>query len=417
MLVIDTPTSLRIPESDLLPLVKAHLTYTNKSIQYQIAKLKRAAWFDREKHAERLAELQEKKTQCLLYEDENGHWTLSGLAEDVARILHLPIQKNVTYPEPKLIPWAKIPPDLRDYQEECVSLFLQEKHASVEMATGLGKSFILMHLVKRLGLKAVVMAPTESIAKQLYADFSTFIGKARVGRYFGGKKDSGKLITIAIHASLVRIEPGSDDWAAFSDAKVFVADESHLTPAATLFKVCTGLLARAPYRFFVSGTQMRGDGADILLRGITGPVLKKMTVVDGVNAGWLAKPTFRVIQMMSHDGYQSSDPMKMTQRHLLYNPDVIAKACAIANAAVQRLGHQVLILIDEVEQFAYLLPHLRAEVRFAHGPLDKNNLKVVPKQYQKVDNSKLVEAFNNREYPILVGTSAIGMGTDVKSGL
>jgi type I site-specific restriction endonuclease len=57
---------------------------------------------------------------------------------------------------------------------------------------------------------------------------------------------------------------------------------------------------------------------------------------------------------------------------------------------------------------------LRFPVKFAHGPLGENKAKV-PKEYQEVDNGALVEGFNNCEFPILVGTSAVSTGTDIRS--
>jgi superfamily II DNA or RNA helicase len=414
-LVLDSPTQVRIPD-DAHPeqFVKEYLTYTDKSVEYQIRRLKKAAWFDAEKHAEKLEELQALKRPCLLYKDDLGYYTLSGLTQDVAQVLRLEVENNLIYPPAKTIPWAKVPPELRQYQQDTVALFLDSRHAAAEMATGLGKSFIILHIAKRLGLKTVVMAPTTSIADQLYDDFVAYLGKKYVGRFYGGKKDSEKLITVAIHASLARIERGSGDWSAFADTNVFIADESHLCPAATLYQVCTGLLANAPYRFFLSGTQLRGDGSGLLLKGITGPILKRMTVVDGVEQGYLAKPQFRIIQTTSSDPYESSDPMKMTQKHLLYNPTVLAKAAGIANLAVSKLGHQVLILIDEVKQFRFLTPYLRHETKFAHGPLNSDNEGDVPEEHHTTDNGKLVKEFNDGKFPILVGTSAIGLGTNIK---
>jgi superfamily II DNA or RNA helicase len=415
--IIDSPTSARIVgHDDKLALIQRYLTYTDKSIAYQIQKLKHSQWFDAERHADQLEELQRLHKPCLLKQDENGYYTLSGLASEVALFLNDTVTNTVTYPKPgRSIPWEKVPPALRPYQRETVDLFMERFHAAAELATGLGKSYILMYLAKELGLKTVVMAPTTSIANQLYDDFVLFLGKKRVGRYYGGKKDSSRLVTVAIHASLARIDPTSDDWAALSAAQVFIADESHLCPANTLYEVCTGLCGSAPYRFFLSGTQLRGDGADLLLRGVTGPVLKRMSVIDGVEQGWLAKPTFKVLSVTSDDPYEGSDPMKATQKHLLYNPLVNAKAGALATAAVAKMDHQVLILIDEVKQFRYLSPHLKAEARFAHGPLNKENEKDVPEAHRDADNKQLVKDFNDRKFPILVGTSAISLGTDVKS--
>jgi superfamily II DNA or RNA helicase len=329
-------------------------------------------------------------------------------------ILHTDVISQIQYPPPNLIPWAEVPPELRPYQQETVNLFLEKKHAAAEMATGLGKSYILMHVAKILGLKTVVMAPTTSIADQLYADFTRFLGKKYVGRFYGGKKETDKLFTVAIHASLARISEGSPAWNSLSATQVFIADESHLTPAATLREVCLNLVRGAPYRFFLSGTQMRADGADILLRGITGPILLRMAVEDGVRQGWLAKPIFRIFPVTSQDVYTSSDPLKMTQRHFYYNPIIIKKATALANYAVSQMNHQVFIAIDEIEQFRYLLPQLRAQVKFAHGGLMAEHKKFIQPEYQEADSTAIVKSFNAGEFPILIGTSAVGMGTDIR---
>ncbi len=415
-LIIQTPTQVRINETDpnKLALVTAALTYTDKSVDYQIRRMKQARWFDAVRHAERLEELQAQRRVSLVQEDEEGLYTLSGLAKDVDAVLHQGIENRVVYPPAKTIPWAEVPPTLRPYQQETVDLFLDHKHAAAEMATGLGKSYILLHVAKNLGLKTIVMAPTTSIADQLYADFTRFLGKKYVGRFYGGKKETEKLFTVAIHASLARIERGSPAWDVFSNTLVFIADESHLTPAATLREVCLGLCAAAPYRFFLSGTQMRADGADLLLRGITGPILKRMTVVDGVEQGYLAQPKFRIFPMASTDSYDSSDPLKMTQRHFYYNPNIIKKATDLANFAVTRMGHQVLIAIEEIDQFRYLIPHLRAEYKFAHGALTKEHLRLVPEAYRDSKTTPIVADFNAGKFPILIGTSAVGMGTDIK---
>lgn len=140
-----------------------------------------------------------------------------------------------------------------------------------------------------------------------------------------------------------------------------------------------------------------------------------MSVEDGVKAGWLARPSFKMVQVISNDGYQSADVNKMTRRHLLYNPIVNKKAAGIANAAVSLLNHQVLILVDEIEQFAHLQPLLKHKVAFAYGTLTSENEKWVQEQYRCKDNGKLIEDFNEGKIPILIGTSAVSIGTNIKT--
>jgi superfamily II DNA or RNA helicase len=104
----------------------------------------------------------------------------------------------------------------------------------------------------------------------------------------------------------------------------------------------------------------------------------------------------------------------MTRAHLYYNDEVIMKAADLANKSYEFLGQQVLILVEEVEQFGRLLPFLKHPVKFAHGPLTKQNIGDVPEAYQKVDVKELVEDFNARKFPFLVGTSCISTGTDIQ---
>lgn len=284
--------------------------------------------------------------------------------------------------------------------------------------TGLGKSLIILNLVKRLGQKTVVMTPSVSIARQIYDEFVEAFGTRYVGAFYDSKKQSNKKIVVSVAASLARVSAegeSNEHFKNLSSATVFIADESHTCPAKTLEDVCHRLLGKAPYRFFFSGTQIRGDGLDLLLKGITGPIVFRMTVKEGVEQGFLSKPIFHMVGVKSQAFLDSHDANEMTRTHLFYNPHVNKVAAAIANKSVSVLNHPVLILVDEFEQFAHLLPHLKHKVAFAHGGVTKDNSKYIPAEYHKSDPNALVEQFNNLEIPILVGTSCISTGTDIRS--
>jgi superfamily II DNA or RNA helicase len=418
MLYIDTPTKVRIPKADVsdiqLQQLKAGLTYTNKTAVFELSRLKKQArWMTEEEYQEKQDTLKAQTKVCLLFEDPNDYWTYSGLAQFVSGTLRQSIQNNIQYPDPQLLPWDNEPPfAMRAYQEEICDKLLQCKHGGVSVGTGLGKTLALTHLVKRLGLKTVVMAPSKSIADQIYDDFVKFFGKKRVGKFYDGKKDVKKQILVCTGQSLTRVEEG-EIWSKLQEVQVFIADESHQTPAATFKKVCLGPLAAAQYRFFFSATQMRNDGADILLEGITGPIVYDMTVRQGVDQGFLAKPIFHMYFAPSNGDYDKDDPQLMTRKHLYFHPKVTAHAAKLANQAATA-GLPCLILVDEVEQFTKLLPHLRFAPGFAHGPLAENKARV-PQEFWESDPNDLVQKFNDGKIPILVGTSCISTGTDIKA--
>jgi len=421
-----TPIKVTLEDS---PLLESYLTYIDKGVDFELNKLRHNKWMKRDDlyaWREKVALLEQKRKQSLLFSDPSP-WTYSGLGSWLAEKLNTQFEDLVAYPDPKPIPWERIPTKVpRDYQEEMKEKLIQAKHGAVEVGTGLGKSFVILLLAKHYGLKTVVMTPSVSIANQIYEEFLYHFGERYVGRFFNRKKDSSKLFTIGLDDSLTRIEEGSTHWINLSAAKVFIADESHQCPAKTLAKVCFGLCGTAPYRFFFSGTQMRGDGLDLLLAAITGDIVYKKTVQEGVDEGWLARPMFRMIDILGRSDYQSKDANDMTRGHLLYSKEVNSKAADIANFMVEQ-GRQVVILVKELEQFTWLLPYLKYEVKFAHGGVTKTKYgpkgKIlkrgsdldVPQAFHNSDPHALVESFNRKEFPILVGTSCITTGTDIQT--
>lgn len=416
MLRLTTPTKLELDITDSkYEKLRKVLTYTDKAAQQTYQRFKHARWyigkFGEEAYLEELERLKSETVKCLL----DGNYTYSGLADLVSKTLQQPIVSDVVYPEPELMAWENKPVHkMYYYQEAALAKLLEAKHAGVEIGTGLGKSYIIIHLVKNLGLQTVVMAPSTSIAEQLYESFVFHFGTRQVGRCFGGKKEYKKLITIALPQTLTRLDKTDPIYKKLSKSQVFIADESHLCPAETLSKVCFGLMQDSPYRFFFSATQLRNDGLDLLLDAITGPIVYKMTVKEGVDQGFISKPVFKMVKTITDVPCNSEDPNENTRECLLYNPRVIKLAADLANKFVTHLNHQVLILIDEVEQFTKLLPYLQHEVGFAHGPLSDNKAKV-PESYWKAESTDLVKRFNDGELPILVGTSCISTGTDIRT--
>jgi superfamily II DNA or RNA helicase len=425
--VVESPTKLRILGYDSSPrkeLLAAQLEYKNKPVEFEIKRMKNSAAFTiarigEEAYFETLEELKKRRIGSLLFSDEKGFWTYSGLASYLANAMNDTVRYEVQYPQTKLIPFANVPDKkMRYYQEAALEKLIEKKHAAVEIGTGLGKSFIILNLIKRIGLQTVVMAPSRNIADQLLHELTEAFGKKYVGCFYGGKKQIGKLITVAIGNSLTLVSKEEDPeiFKFLSETKVFIADESHMTPAETLEQVCMNVLSSAPYRFFFSGTQTRGDGKERILEGIIGDVVYEMTVRDGVDQGFLSKPDFIMLNVCTDSpSYMSKDPMRMTRKHLYYNANVNAWAAEIANKSVNSYHRPTLILVEEIEQFTHLLPHLRCDAHFAHGPLSKEQKKVLPEKYHTSNPGELVKAFDQGRVPLLIGTSCISTGTDIKS--
>lgn len=397
--------------SDDLKKFRAACTYRDKRVQFQLRRLRKNHWRD---CSQEIAELEAKEVTCL-YNETDGT-----IPSGLVPYLMKQFSGSATSGPPEIdtgsqMHWAVEPPSLRPYQETARQALLLEQHAAISLPTGSGKSLLAVWLVRTLGLKTVVMAPSINIANQLYADFSKYLGKGKVGKFYSGHKEPRKQIVIAVAASLTKVETDSPHWKPLHSTQVFIADEAHRTPAVTLEKVCFGLMASAPWRFFLSATQLREDGLQLLLQAITGPVVFEMTLRDGVDSGFLARPRFKLVEYTSKQYCSSKDAMEMNRVHLMHNPDVMRLAAGIAKNAVAA-GYPVLILIDEVQQFNVLRRFLHLPMAFAHGPVsrDEEGKWPIPEEFVDSDPTQLVAEFNEGKHQILVGTSCISEGTDVR---
>jgi superfamily II DNA or RNA helicase len=430
MLSLKSPTEMRLTGySQRSDAVREQLRYTDRKVDYTLRHFKASRrWFLRT-HSEdefnlRVSQLEEERNRNLLFEDEAGLWTYSGLRPLFEKEFDDKPTRLYSMPQAKLIPWASPPiKQPRYYQDNAKKALLEAAQygpAGVEMGTGLGKTLIIVMLLKELGLPAVIMSPSRNIGEQIYDELVQYFGARYVGYVGDGKKQWGRQFTVGVAASLRNVEPGSEGWYHCQQAKVFIADESHLCPAETLQQVCFGLMKEAPYRFFFSGTQMRGDGLDLVLDAITGPIVYRMTVAEGIDQGFLSRIVFRMCWTDSHvidrDGNleDSDDANELTRIHCFYNDELIQKAAEIANKAVTVMERPTVIMVEEFEQFARMIPYLRYDFRFAHGGTNKETKKLIPEQFWKSNPKQLVTDFNEGKFPILIGTSCIATGTDIQ---
>ena len=435
---LETPTKLRLPESFVETLGDT-LTYEDKAVTYEWLKWSKIQkqdnvylqsgmqghrhWFfnknAREDLDSKVSELFDQRFKSLLFKDEKGYWTYSGFWTKLFG--NAVIKREYELPEFGNVPWDHKPDmEPRWYQSKSVDLLAPEDHSrshgAVSLATGSGKSLILGLLTKRVGLPTLIITPNLSIASQLLDSFKKWFGKGRVGQYFKGKKQADKFIVIAVAASLARVEEGSDDWKLLSSKKMVLGDECHLTPPKQLKGVIFGLLENIPYRYWVSGTVFRNDGLELLLDGIVGDVVFELSVVDCVEGGFLSPLKFYQYKIESDSKKKVEDPIEATREHLHRNINVYKHAAKLINFAVTEKGKRVLVQIDSLDQFKSLLDGgLQVEAKFAHGGVTALNKDSVPQEHWKSDPNELIERFDKGEFPVLVGSSAIGCGSDVKS--
>lgn len=415
--VVKTPTKAYI-SSPNLPEIERFLTYNNSSHSFAYKKHLAAQWLKERnpiKWKEEADILRAKIKVCLMFKDSGGTYIRPGSIPYLIKeglIQASEIKSEVNYPVGKPYVWKhQFPFELYPYQKESVDLLLKEKHGSVELATGTGKTAILITIAQKLGLKTIIVTPSANIFNAILKDCKRMFGEKNVGGVGDGWKEYGRTLTVAIAKSLTMLEEGSEQWKDVQANKVMLIDETHGFAAETLEKVCNGSLGDVPYRFFFTGTLSRGDNAQKLLESIVGKTVKTVLTAEAVRGGFIANHEFRIVPTRSENHTYSNDAIKMKREHALYNPSVNFLMAKMANAFWEERKESTLILVSELSQIQEIVKHLKVPFGYAHSSANKAELKEM--NLEKVDVEEQLERFNKGEIKVLVSTSVLNTGANV----
>lgn len=403
-LILETPVKLRIAsatEAEVMSLQNV-LKYRDKAIEEQLRRMKKNPFFvkryGKEVYHEMLADLEAQLHKSLLFEDSEGMFTIPGVLSRLQRDFQVEFENQVYYPDFKLIPWDKMPEfDPYYYQDRAVDALVANPHSHVEIATGLGKSHIATLLVKHTGLPTIISTPSIGLAKSMYKELQERFGKRRVGMFGGSKKEIGKDILVCVGKSLSMVK--DENIEKFKKYQVFISDESHTLPANQFNYFCHTVLGHCPYRWFLSATQERNDGRDLLLEGIIGKKVYEMTIQEGQQKGYLATLKTLIFDVPSYSAYaNSNNVVKMNQSHFFGNNFILDIISQIVPDALAQ-GLPTLILVDEHEQELAIRNRIGPVYAYARGGSDTD---------------QICKDFNAGKIMCVVGTSAVSTGTNFK---
>lgn len=425
-------------------------TYTNKSVGYQISQAwKKLKWAQKrmaedpestrakkqvEFFQKQIAELEKIHHVQLPVPDADGFILPTGLIRRVQEMMPVVLDDRRVVPKQKAgFPAHGKLPTLRPYQVEQRDACLTKHQGTIVSATATGKTVVIQEVLRRLGLKALLVVPSISILDQTIKRFEAYFGKGRIGQYGDGKKHI-RDITIACAPSILKSSPS--DWDAID---VLLFDECHHVACETIERICYEFVPNAYYRFGFTATNYRADGADLAIEGGVFPPIHEYTVQQGIAQGHLTPPTFVVVNIdQSSSEAMISDPLKQFQEHVIKN-DFFNGVVLNQVQALFPKGKQIVLLVKEKEHGHALWRQLTERgvpVNFARTKESKDDrewfcaghdgvygddgkeLKAPCGDKCKnmapwVDPTKLVEGFNKGHERVLIGTSVIGEGTDI----
>ena len=440
-------------DPDSLKRIRACTFYKNTSAEFQYKRHLKNKYFKMnypEKWELHKQTLKLKVDRSLLFEEDGELCIRPGYLEYLKKDFSLNIENLISYPKPKPLPWyKKLKYEPRDYQKISTEELIKEKHANVELCTGAGKTLILLMIAQKLGLKTLVVTPSESIFLEILETFKEHFGPSTIGCLGGGMKKLGKKIIISISDSVANLKEGTKEYEEISGFDVLLGDESHTIPAETLEAMCFGVLKNIPYRFFLSGTQTRGDGTEKLLHSIIGKTVHTLSTAQAVRSGFICDHEYRVLKVLTTaTGFNSPDALEMKRQHFLYNDNISDFIAKLSQAVYENKKEQTLVLVDEVDQIVNLVRKLKIPYSVATSTNDtisilaaifnkdkarlKKAYKKNPEEFLKkvneimtpeqkallelIKNSspkQAVKDFNEGKARVLVGTSCISTGTNI----
>lgn len=414
---ITTPTIcyLEAPKDELDKLV-LNFQYKRKSDEETLRRLKDADWLKRKDPDGwkiQVLTLQANLQKDLIFEKDGKYHTYTGLAlclPDLGYQIEYNTSQNII-PKINPMPWkVALPFVLRHEQAMASNNMMNRSHANVELPTGFGKTAVMLHLARELGLRGAIVTPSRSIFGEILEKFEHHLGKNNIGCIGDGKRRIGNQITICISDSLCNIKKDTDEWKFFSNLDYVISDESHQLASDTLEIVFHNLFAKVPRRYFVSGTQIREDGTENLLKAIIGPNVLKMTTREAISKQYISPIKVRILSTNKNNNMFYKDPIKNKRKHFLENTNIADLSAMIANSAWSSKQESTLILVSELSQIKLLAERLKVPFEYAHSASKKDALLF---GLEKVDSAAQVEKFNMGKCKVLIGTSCIAVGTNI----
>ena len=300
---------------------------------------------------------------------------------------------------PKGHPKEGTPVELRDYQISIVNNFLKNPQSLQEIATGAGKTLMtaaLSYSIEQYG-RSIVIVPNKSLVTQTEADYINL--GLDVGVYFGDRKEYNKTHTIctwqSLNNMLKKTKAGEADIMDFIEGVVCVmVDEVHMAKADALKTLLTGVFAKVPIRWGLTGTIPKAKFEAQSLFVSLGPVISKLSASELQDQGVLAQCHVNIVQLkdeVEFSNYQSELKHLLEDTHRL---DAIAQLIL----KIKETGN-VLILVDRVNSGKEIVSRLPDSV-FVSGATNMVDRK---EEYDEIATS------TNKIIVATYGVAAVGI--------
>lgn len=333
-----------------------------------------------------------------------GHVNIVRAALEELQIQFKEVDRRTIPTNDLILKWYNRPHQMRYYQDEMVKLGLAEGRGVFVSAVGTGKSLILGYILKQLAVNSLIIVPSVGLGLQLENEMISWFGSHMVETINTKRVRAGKTlkpIRIATVQTLASLQKTKEIQELVHDVSALFVDEIHHAGSASY----TNLLKEIDhiyYRFGFTGTFLRNDSKSLDMWGFLSNVLYRYPAHKAIAEGYLTPIEVTVHEM---NGRPSRSYPKEYDNNYCTNVDLYMKVKNIVESAGD--SEQVLILVKNKDK-AGLIFH---EYLLAHNI---KNAYISGDDKKEVINST-IQAFNEKKIQVLIGSSVIGEGIDVRS--
>lgn len=401
-----------VPEN-VRALVAQVLTYRN-DIDAEVSQLffqvKNAKRYGNEKLARaclaKIDHLRANEWVCWFHNDAfpTGHLNI---VREAVKVLNAPcteVDRRVVPSNSLILKWYNQPHPQRYYQKEMHDLGIKEGRGVFESAVGTGKSLIMAYLVKEISVETLIIVPSVGLGLQLENDFKQWFGAHNVETIETRKVRAGKKlapIRIATVQTLASLQKSGELQLVVADVKALHVDEIHHAGASSYINLLPEF-NHIYYRFGFTGTFLRNDGKSLDMWGFLSNVLYRYPAHQAIAEGFLTP-----IEVNIYDVYGKPNRSYPKEYDMNYcgGEALLQKMLKIVQCAGD--NEQILILVKNKDKAGRIFHEFLKE----HG---YDNMYISGDDKKEVINNT-IRSFNEKRFRILIGSSVIGEGIDVRS--
>lgn len=399
---------------EAVDIVRSRLTYDNQEVIYEVQQLKVSlAMAFRYKKLQkvrwmkaRIAELEQRIEICWLKGDQfpTGHLKLvQETLEEHKAPYSIEDRRRNRVAKVKL-PWAHTLPEPRYFQKDMLELGLKEHRGVFESAVGSGKTYIMQLLAHHIATPTLVIVPSKDLGVQTFDSFTHAFGKKNVELIGAGAKIvQKKPIRICTVQTLAAAQKKGRDLKNLLDGiGMLCIDEVHHAGAQSY----TNLLPQFDhiyYRFGFSGTFMRNDSRTLDMWGFLSTVLYKYSAAQATREGYLTP-----LKVLVHEvtGSKGTTYQREYNANYCSNPELLVSLKRLFENFISD-DDQVLILVGRKDKSGKIIHEFLDELGIHSAYVSGDS--------KRDDVKQALADFNAKRVKVLVGSSIIGEGIDVRS--